>query len=75
MYLLVPTGPPLNVSGQNLTETAIELSWKEIELDHQNGDIFNYKIKYKNIRTNFLDEKDVGNVLTANITGIKVVYN
>lgn len=71
----MPTGPPLNVSGHNLTETAIEISWREIELDHRNGEIFNYKIKYKNIRTDFFAEKDVGIVLTSNVTGMNVSVN
>ena len=64
-----PTGPPLDVSGHNLTETSIQTSWKEIVEGDRNGVITHYKIKYKNVRTEVSAEKEVGAILTAQITG------
>ena len=59
----------MNVSGYNISESSIQISWNEIIETERNGIITNYTIKYKNIRTNNLGQIEVPPVLTAQVTG------
>ena len=57
---LVPTSPPLNVSGTSERSTSITLSWDEVPKQHRRGEIIGYQLK--------IVEQDGGNVTQYNTT-------
>ena len=46
MFLLVPSKPPANVTGNNLTSTSIEVRWNLISPRFTHGIILGYKVSY-----------------------------
>ena len=72
-FFVVPTAPPLNVTGYNVSETSIQISWNEILETERNGIINKYTIKYRNIRTSLIGQIEVPAVLTAQVTGLKII--
>jgi len=47
-YFLVPSAPPSDIIVEDMFDTKrIKLKWSPVPVDHQNGIILGYKIKYK----------------------------
>jgi len=42
---LVPTSPPLNLTGTEQNSTRITLSWEAVPIQHQRGEIISYVVK------------------------------
>lgn len=57
---LVPTSPPLNITGEKQNSTRITLSWEAVPIQHQRGEIINYVVK--------VVKSDGGNVTQYNAT-------
>ena len=43
----MPSLPPLNLKGSNISSTAIRIFWDAVPTDDQNGIITGYNVKYK----------------------------
>ena len=46
-FILVPGGPPLNITAQNASSTSINVTWKPIAENLQRGVILGYRVTFK----------------------------
>ena len=46
-FFLAPSAAPMNIQGKALSSTSLLISWDPPPLDHRNGPITNYTIKYR----------------------------
>ena len=46
-FILVPGGPPLNITAQNTSSTSINVTWKPIDENLQRGLMLGYRITFK----------------------------
>ena len=72
----VPTAPPENLQGHNISSTSILVKWYEVPAADQNGIILTYTITYES-----LTENHNGNVTVnypdrqTNLTGLREYVN
>ena len=63
-----PSAPPVNVSARNLSSTSILVQWGEVPDTDKNGIILSYTVNYKATPEGSLQQKQVVNASTREVT-------
>ena len=57
--LLVPTISPNVTSAFNTSSTSINLTWSEVPLEHINGEMKGYVVRYKELNESYSNSKNI----------------
>ena len=74
VFILVPSWPPLNVTGKTSSSKSIAINWTQIPYKHTNGIITGYMINYKETEANTRWLSNFTTQMLITITGLKEYF-